>query len=252
MRYIRSAITALCCALSFGATDSVLFDNVSAVLTSVDSIADDGPLYDSFSSGPNPLNLTDVRISLSGAVPASNVTSSGSLARQKGISWRGHPHRSSGSAGASREPRPNAAGGSITVALYGDSSGSPGTLLTTIGTLNDTSLTTGPTTFDFPLGAPFLLAANTKYWIGLSTANGSTAFWNWSLDVSGVGVSGQFFFNNGGLSPNTDGPYQMRVTAAAIPSGPPPVPAPSSLLLTLSGILAAGLYLMRRRYRHSS
>jgi hypothetical protein len=85
--------------------------------------------------------------------------------------------------------------------------------LTTIGTLADGLLPSTPTAVDFTLPTAFNLAANTRYWIGLSTANGSAALWNWSLDLSGTGVPGEFFANNGGVSPNTLGPYQMRLAA---------------------------------------
>ena len=99
--------------------------------------------------------------------------------------------------------------GSFTVALYADSgSATPGTQLATIGTLNDTDLSDTLTAYHFALTYP--LAATTRYWIGLSTDDGSTAEWSWSSDISGTGVAGEYnktayrsfpqFFHGGTLS----------------------------------------------------
>jgi hypothetical protein len=44
------------------------------------------------------------------------------------------------------------------------------------------------------------------------------AEWPWSLDTSGVGVSGEYFANQNGVFPNIDGPYQMRLsTSSSVP-----------------------------------
>ena len=106
---------------------------------------------------------------------------------------------------------------SIAIALYSDSSGSPGTLLATIGTLDKSQLSASPATVDLPLATPYRLAANTKYWIGMSTAMSGPS-WSWSADQIGMGVSGQSFANDGGVSPNTLGAYQMRITTATASS----------------------------------
>ncbi|MFI5331708.1 MAG: choice-of-anchor R domain-containing protein, partial [Desulfobaccales bacterium] len=119
------------------------------------------PLFDSFSVGPvgpEGTTLLDVQLLL----------------------------KSSSSSGSSS--------GFFSVALYSDSGNhqpSPGTLLQLIGTLNDGSLTSDLSVVDFPTA--YHLDADTRYWIELSSTDGSTAEWSWSYDQSGIGVAGEYF-----------------------------------------------------------
>ena len=252
------------CLLVLGTTTTaILYDNLNAATASADSVSDDGPLYDSFTSGTTILYLTDVMLSLANAAPQSAMAQQ-SLSASKALSpaRSHHPKRARGLRARAATPKTTSSGPFITVALYADSAGSPGSLLTTIGTLNDTSLSASPSSFDFPLGTPALLAANTRYWIGISTTNGSAAFWDWSLDIGGTGVSTGFFANDGGVSPNVDGPYQMRVTALSgaptttpTPSPTPTpssTPAPPTAVLMLIGAICIGLYVTGRKYIRSN
>jgi hypothetical protein len=140
--------------------------------------------------------------------------------------------------------------GSITVSLLADSSTSPGALLTTIGTLDDTAVGPTPAMYDFPI-SPFLLAASTRYWISLSAdpTNDSNIYWTWSMDTSGVGVAGEYHSNasgvvlNGGTSDTA--PYQMEV------SGSLPVPEPTSLLPLGIGLAMVGGYAQARKQRRA-
>ena len=81
----------------------ILYNNLPPAATNnhADAVFTFGPLADSFSTGGSAVNLSDVKLLLETGTPT----------------------------------------GSITVTLRSDSSTSPGAVLTTIGTLNDTSLT---------------------------------------------------------------------------------------------------------------
>jgi hypothetical protein len=162
---VRYSLTAL--AMSFAiicpAGAAVLFDNT------LDSSIGDRSLvptaqFQSFSNGAGSFSLTDVKVVLNG-----NNTDNGSLS----------------------------------VGLFSDSSTSPGGLLDHIGSLSDSSLTANcDCIYDFPV-LPFALTANTRYWIGLSTSNGSSA--NWAIEGPflgrplDVGVTGEFIDDSGNV-----------------------------------------------------
>lgn len=128
--------------------------------------------------------------------------------------------------------------GSFTVSLLSDSSTSPGSVLAVLGTLPDSALTGSLAIYDFPF-SPISLSASTRYWIQLSTSDGSSAQWSWSGDISGPGVSGEFFANANGVFANTSGPYQMQVLAA--------VPEPTTWALIGIGTIGAGAYAWRKK-----
>lgn len=177
--------------LNFGTTGtsgstSILFNSLSAATEGADSIAQYGPLGQSFSTGASPGALSDVMVKLG-------------VANLRGT------------------------GGSITVALFGDAGNRPGQMLATVGTLPDTSLPTSQQyqNFDFPLSQPYTLSANTRYWIGLATTTASEAAWAYTNNTSGVGVATEYLYYNGKVYPSNGDAYQMQVTSAT-PSTPAP------------------------------
>jgi hypothetical protein len=189
-----------------------LFDNIGADyinnggVDQIDTTLGIGPLADSFSTGGSSVLLTDLKLLLV----------------------------------VEGTPNPNA---TVTITLNSDNATAPGAVLTTIGTISDSSIPVGPpgAVFDFPV-ASFALAANTRYWIQLSTNDGSSAFWTWSLDTSGTGVANEFFFNQlgGGVAfPNSDGPYLMQVNGFENA-----IPEPSSVALLGVGI--GGIVVLNR------
>jgi hypothetical protein len=174
------AATAVCAGLlCFGTgaadADTILYDNLNGTTNPADSIALLGPLADSFSTSTSRGSLTDVQVRLI---------------------------------------RQGAPQGSITVNLLSDNSTAPGMVLTTIGTLDDTAISTSLANYDFPLATPFGLAASTRYWIELSSNNLSNSLWGRSTDISGPGVANEFV-DALGVFPNSDDPFQMQITSGA-------------------------------------
>ena len=134
-----------------------LYDNLNAQVSTYYVLAFNGPLYNSFSTGSSAVLLTDVKLMLEEI----NAFNSGTL----------------------------------TVALYANSGNAPGTQLQVLGTLTDAtvSIPDGPSPYDFPVSPGVQLAANTRYWIGLTTANNSQSGWVVTNSLTGTGnISSEF------------------------------------------------------------
>ncbi len=154
-----------------------VYDNLGAVSSGVDSAGGFGPLYDSFTSAESVQAVTDLQLALYG---------------QGGI-------------------------GTTTVGLFSDSSTVPGAFIATLATINDTTISAGTNDYTLSLLTEPVLAASTRYWIGLLDTSYSTE-WSWSLDVSGTGVSGEYFANQSGVASNRSfGPYQMALSTSSVP-----------------------------------
>jgi hypothetical protein len=193
------------CALLVGASASStkaipIYDNLEAGYYGYDSVGAAGPTYDSFTSSGSIQAITGLQLALYGRGGA----------------------------------------GTITVGLFSDSSTAPGALIATLATIDDTTISAGLNDYTLSLLSDPLLAAGTRYWIGLSDTGTSTE-WSWSLDVSGTGVSGEYFANASGVAPNSDGPYQMTLSTSVVPE-------PSAWAMVAMGIctLLGGLRLNRR------
>lgn len=206
---LRTLLPVLTFALAFGSGAKAGVITIYDNLNSTTESSDTlGPLFDSFSTPGSPFSLTDVMIKLYG-------------------------------------PETPAAG-TLEVALFADDSTSPGTLLTSINTLDAASVSAGDANYDFPLTSPYALATNTRYWIGINIsvapAADSTIEVDYSYDTTATGVAGEYFANEGGVFSNDGGPYQMRIT------GTSDVPEPSSFILSAFGVAGFGVLRRRRRY----
>jgi hypothetical protein len=205
--FARHASVALSLALvslaSLPAAATNLYDNISVASGAVDRAANDGPLFDSFSTGATASVLSLVLI---------NLTNDGVTGST----------------------------GSFSVNLYADSSTSPGALLTTIATLPDSDLSTTIDSIALFPATPELLAANTRYWIGLVGPTSAVA-WSVASDATGTGVAGEFWASTPGGFPsviaNSDAnpPYQMLVSVTT-----PSVPEPSTWAMLILGFAGLG------------
>jgi hypothetical protein len=189
----------------------ILYDNLSAPVFGADSVTGLGPLGDSFSTGSSAVNLTDVKVMLEG--------------------------RSSD--------------GSIAIDLFSDTSAQPGVCLASLGVLGDSALSATPTVFDFPVTPSIALDANTRYWVEISSANGSTAAWDWSGDISGPGVATEFFSVAGISLPNDDGPHLMQITAEAAVANQV-IPEPNGLILFGLAAICLAAFSWARNWSYNS
>jgi hypothetical protein len=128
-------------------------------------------------------------------------------------------------------------GGSFTVSLLNDSSIHPGSTIAT-DIFNDSVLSTSLSILSAPF-ASIKLAADTRYWIELSTSTGSLE-WSFTGVNDGIGVANEYNFYAGAVSANPAfTPYQMSIGSAA--------PEPSTWALMLAGFAGRGFV----RYRFS-
>jgi hypothetical protein len=127
----------------------------------------------------------------------------------------------------------------ITAAILSNASGHPGTVLETIGSISQV-FASGSADYTFALATPYTLLAGDTYWLQLTGSNGDTVGWDWSADQTAQGVAGQSFANSRGVFSNIQGPYQMKITSAAVVT-----PEPNMLLVLGMAIGALALFLRK-------
>ena len=181
-----------------------------------------GPLGNSFSTGSSSFTFDSLTVDLS------NQLLTPATASALGIS-----------------PCSGAICGTTTAFLLSNSSGSPGTVIGVLGSLNNSVLSGTPQDFTFDTFAPVDLQPDTRYWIELTSTDNNS--W-WAYDGS---LNGEFFSNfEGGnawivFSDGTGGAaYQMEVAGT---SGANSVPEPSAISLLFAGLAVLGFFAAIRR-----
>src|SRR6185437_14856603 len=163
------------------ASSRLVYDNSTQAATGTDTSFEDGaysPAFSFTSFGAAAGTLTDVKIDLGDANPGD--------------------------------------GGSVTAYLYTDTGGSgPGTLLGTIGSVSDSSLSATARFVDFPVSSTINLDAGTRYWVEFSDSAGSGAFLGFDFSNAGTGVAGEYFIDQNGVERNTSSADAAQVTEEA-------------------------------------
>ncbi|WP_165072731.1 choice-of-anchor R domain-containing protein [Paludisphaera rhizosphaerae] len=134
-------------------------------------------------------------------------------------------------------------GGSVVVDLYTDGDLEPGSLLATYSADSSISTTASPIVFSI---YDMILSANTTYWVVLRAVTGEFE-WSWASSNLGSGVG---FSTTTAMSDDAGStwftadsyPYQMSVTAAAVPE-------PGSIALAALGAVCVVPVLRRARRR---
>ena len=158
-----------------GVNADTIFDNLAYGSGSDDSLASDGPLAASFTTGASGFSFDDLVISLDDPTPAD--------------------------------------GGSLVVTLNSDTNTTtPGSAVDTLGTILDSSLITSNSLIDLSSFGTINLAPDTVYWIELTESGASSAGWQYATGSGGTGTAGEFYYYDGTSYPDTDGGFLMSVS----------------------------------------
>ncbi len=136
--------------------------------------------------------------------------------------------------------------GTINVSLLSNSNG-PGTLLSTIGSISGVAATPSASYPTQVFASSYQLAANTEYWIELSSTDTE---WNWEYSnqpiAGGVGVAGQDTYWNGNVIYNQAWAYDMENFTTTV-DATSASPEPATLALCGFSCLCLAARLRRRR-----
>lgn len=200
-------------ASAHSAKADVLFNNLGATVCCESPIASGTPYGDSFSTSTSAFDFNSLTVTLYAdhGVPPAGLT--------------------------------------ITALLLSDSSTSPGSVLETIGSVDEDTLPSMVHVQYTFSPSPYLLAPDTRYWIELTSndTTGSLAWvqWDSSADLSGtIGTSGEYWSANEGASTSVfadgtnGGPLLMEVAN---------VPEPASLAMFAAALTRFGFLSRLRR-----
>jgi hypothetical protein len=138
--------------------------------------------------------------------------------------------------------------GPVSVDLYSDASGLPGNWAANVGSINESELTLGVWSLKSFTGLNLGVLTNTRYWIGLSAINGTSAVWEFSNGNPELGTAGQYWFTpTYSAQPDDLGAYLMSVDGYKQPDNPPDTPEPAAAFLVGGALVGAGLIFRRKR-----
>lgn len=115
--------------------------------------------------------------------------------------------------------------GSFSINVYSvnvDGNNAPGAPVGTIATVDDTTIGSTFSFYTYAASAPINLAAGTSYYLGIedtgqtSTVTLGNTVDNAVLTRSAV-MAGANYYNNGGVQPNSGGPYEMVISVNSVP-----------------------------------
>ena len=215
------ALLAVLASNSASAATVVLFDNISPSTNNYSiSPTGSGPLAQSFINGPSASFLETLKLAVQ--LPTTSAP------------------------------------GSFVVTLNSDSSNAPGGLLATLGSFNDSQLSTVAsvvTLSGLSLISGTGLAVNGRYWIELSGTSDSNSLWLYAQDASGTGTTG----TKGLFSPNMTGfftdqssfPFEMTVVATdtqnVVATDTQDVPEPATIAVLGASLVGLGWVRSRRK-----
>lgn len=201
---MKSMLAAIALLLPTAAQATTLYDNLYAHQDDFDVLDNVRTLADSFSTTSTPFVFKDLKLLLRYAL----VTPNSPGDNPPGVPAIGD------------------------IYLLADNATFPGAVIAHLGTFKDTDLPLSFSPIDFTF-APITLSPDTRYWIFATAERGTHAEWGYSLDISGTGVAGEFFYvGPGSVASNIHGPYQMRISDD--------VPEPATLLLWLAALPMVG------------
>lgn len=128
--------------------------------------------------------------------------------------------------------------GSFAVELFTDQGSNAPSAMTSIATVQDSTLTSNFQLLTFSPTQTILLAANTPYYIGVMSSDSAALLGN-TVDNEILArpsvAAGGFYYNNSGVQTNDGGPYEISIN----------VPEPASMVLLVAGLF--GFMAARRK-----
>ena len=195
VKVIKIALVAGSLACGTNAAATALYNSTGGVENGGDPLATAGPVLADRFLTTNATDLTSVTLNLSSSGPSS---------------------------------------GGFSVDLFSSSAAGPGKAIV-LANVADSALTTAFKLYTYKPTGPVTLAANTYYYIGISSLNSNVVLGN-TVDNNVLSrpsvAAGGYYYNNGGVQANSGGPYELVVNAG--------VPEPTVWALMLIGVGGIG------------
>lgn len=125
--------------------------------------------------------------------------------------------------------------GNFSIDIRGiDVSGAPGAVIGRVSTVNDTTIGSTFSLYSYAAFEPINLAAGASYYLSVEDGNPSSAITlGNTVDPTILGrasvSAGAYYYNNGGVQPNSGGPYEMAISVNSVPE-------PASVLLLMAAL----------------